>query len=141
MRTRSNRLMMTTFGAAILGVSAFVWIQTDGPARLGARPTVDAATTVELGQFSAPTTRADGARGVLMIQARAAVASQDAALALSRETPAIRHAALRSVHGLGLQGEASLSVDEVAAELTSAVNIAFGAPIAETVYIDRLLVQ
>lgn len=96
---------------------------------------------VELGQFAAAITRADGMRGHLLIQARAEAPSQDASLALSRRTPAIRHAVLRTVQALAARGEADLTLDGAATAIQAAVNDAFGAEIVHAVYIDRLLVQ
>ncbi len=102
---------------------------------------VDESMIVELGQFAAPVERRDGETALLLVDARVEVTGQALALDLSRNMPALRHAALRAVHGLAAKGEAAVSVETARAALERALVEGYGAPVDGTVYLDRLLIQ
>ncbi len=126
--------------AAVIGVLAMIAGPEDWPTTARAGSDTETAY-VELGQFTAPITRVDGARGFLLVQARAAVSDQATALRVSTAHPLTRHAGLRAVYSLAAQGEVMMDVDGVAEALRDAVNHALGAEVVDTVYVDRLLIQ
>ncbi len=137
---RSVAMVAFIAAAAMIGAAAMLAGPMDLPAiaRAGSKTET---SYVELGQFTAPIQRVDGARGFLLVQARAAVSDQSMALHVSTAHPVTRHAGLRAIYSLAAQGEIAVDVDDVASALRDAVNHALGAEVVDTVYVDRLLIQ